>query len=157
MLSAIWTHCPRLHHGEHLDEGEHLYEEGGEVVTETPVRRFEAAARSTETFGRVLCTCRNHHFIVDGPVQNGCPGEELTPTELFISAVASCGVELIQVIAREKSFPHPTVSVKIQGMVDRARQPRDDVTVPTEVRLELKLSGVSRDQARELVESFKRR
>ena len=62
-------------------------------------RRYAVSARSTDTFGRVLCDCRDHHFVVDGPVQNGCPGEEVTPAELFLAGIASCGVELVQVFA----------------------------------------------------------
>ena len=49
------------------------------------VREYSLHAASTETFGRVLTSTRNHHFIVDGPVQNGCPGEALTPVELFLA------------------------------------------------------------------------
>ena len=59
------------------------------------IRESAAQARSTDTFGRVQCTARNHYFIVDGPVQNGCPGEAVTPGELFVSAIAACGVELV--------------------------------------------------------------
>ena len=58
------------------------------------IREYEAGANSTDVFGRVLCTARNHHFIVDGPLQNGCPGEEVTPAEIFLAGVAACGVEL---------------------------------------------------------------
>src|SRR5919199_1853827 len=53
------------------------------------LRRYVAHARSTDTFGRVLCSTRDQHFVVDGPVQNGCPGEAVTPGELFLSAAAS--------------------------------------------------------------------
>jgi uncharacterized OsmC-like protein len=69
------------------------------------LRSYEVEARSTETFGRVACRTRNHHLVVDGPVQNGCPGEEVTPAELFLMGVAACGVELLQVIARAESIP----------------------------------------------------
>jgi hypothetical protein len=48
-------------------------------MAQQEVRQYELQARSTETFGRVLCSARTHHFVVDGPVQNGCPGEAITP------------------------------------------------------------------------------
>ena len=105
------------------------------------VREYEARAQSAPTFGRVLCSARNHHFVVDGPVQNGCPGEEVTPPELFLSAVASCGVELLHVIARDGGVPLEHVTVRITGVVDRGNQPRADVTVFTAVRLSFELSG----------------
>jgi uncharacterized OsmC-like protein len=68
-------------------------------MAQTDVRRYSAQARSTETFGRVLCSARDQHFVVDGPVQNGCPGEAVSPGELFLAGVATCAVELVQVIA----------------------------------------------------------
>ncbi len=64
--------------------------------------KYDVQALSTDIFGRVLCSARNHHFVVDGPVQNGCPGEAITPAEMFLGGVAACGVELMQVIARGK-------------------------------------------------------
>src|SRR6187401_2347726 len=93
------------------------------------LREYDVAARSTDVFGRVLCNARTHHFVVDGPVQNGCPGEELTPPELFLSAVASCGVELVQVIARDTNVQIGPASVTIHGVVDRSRQARTDLTL----------------------------
>jgi len=127
------------------------------MTTPTMIREYEISAQSTAVFGRVLCSARNHHFIVDGPVQNGCPGEELTPPELFLSAVASCGVELVHVIARDEKVPVATVSVRAHGIVDRANQPRTDVTTFTRVELDFVLTGVDQKQATALVEGFKRR
>ena len=60
-------------------------------------RRYDVRARSTDMFGRVLWSCRDQHFVADGPVQNGCPGEAVTPAELFLAGIAACGVELVQV------------------------------------------------------------
>ena len=40
-------------------------------MADTDVREYAAQAASTDTFGRVLCSARDHHFVVDGPVQNG--------------------------------------------------------------------------------------
>lgn len=121
------------------------------------VREYELSAKSTDVFGRVLCSARNHHFVVDGPVQNGCPGEALTPPEVFLSGVASCGVELLQVIAREQGVPFERADVRLWAMLDRARQPRQDVTVFNAVRLEIELEGPDDAQAAALVEGFKRR
>lgn len=128
-----------------------------DMTTPSTIREYEVGAKSTDVFGRVLCNAREHHFIVDGPVQNGCPGEELTPPELFLSAVASCGVELVQVIAKDQNVPVSAVRVKIHGMLDRARQPRSDVTLFNAVRLDFELAGADASQAAALVEGFKRR
>ena len=126
-------------------------------MTSTTVREYTVQARSTDTFGRVLCSCRTHHFIVDGPVQNGCPGEAVTPPELFLSAIASCGVELLHVIARDEGIPLERVAVSVWGMIDRANQARSDVTVFNAVRLRFEVSGADGAQTAALIEGFKRR
>jgi uncharacterized OsmC-like protein len=126
-------------------------------MSQAQVRQYRVDARSTDVFGRVLCSARDHHFIVDGPVQNGCPGEELTPPELFLSAVAACGVELVHVIARDQSAKIDTVQLAVHGTVDRANQKRTDVTIFNAVRLEFQLSGTDGATAAQLVEGFKRR
>ena len=121
------------------------------------VRQYAAEAQSTDTFGRVLCTARDQHFVIDGPVQNGCPGEAVTPPEAFLTGVAACGIELLEVIARELSLPIPSASVRIEGIVDRDHPVRPDVTLFNEVRLRFSIRGVSREQANDLVERFKKR
>ncbi len=121
------------------------------------LRTYDVAARSTDVFGRVLCSARDHHFIVDGPVQNGCPGEAITPIEQFLSSIAACGVELVHVIARDTNVPLARVAVRIHGEVDRAKQSRTDVTTMNSVRLDFTLWGTDGAQAAALVEGFKRR
>ena len=121
------------------------------------MRRYAVDARSTDTFGRVLCSSRDHHFVVDGPVHNGCPGEELTPAELFLAGVASCGVELLQVIARAEALPLGRATVAIAGEIEPDRPVREDVTVFNSVRLRFEVEGVTAAQADLLVKRFKGR
>ncbi len=123
----------------------------------TTRRTTSVRAESAPTFGRVLCNAREQHFIVDGPVHNGCPGEALTPPELLFSAVASCGVELMHVIAREEGVPLERVSIRIEGTIDRDRQARTDRSHYNEVVLDIVLAGVTDEQAKGLVEGFQRR
>ena len=126
-------------------------------MPEANVRRYDVDARSTDTFGRVLCSARDHHFVVDGPVQNGCPGEELTPAELFLAGVAACGVELLHVLARDQDVPLRRVASTISGEMDAERPVRSDVTVFNRVRLALELEGVTAEQGELLVKGFKGR
>jgi uncharacterized OsmC-like protein len=121
------------------------------------LREFDVSARSTDIFGRVQCSARTHHFIVDGPVQNGCPGEEVTPVEVFLSAVAACGVELIHVIARDQQVPLRGVSVKIHAWNDRTKQTRTDVSTLNTVGIDFTLSGADDAQGAAVVEGYKRR
>jgi uncharacterized OsmC-like protein len=122
-----------------------------------PIREFTIGAKSTDVYGRVMCNARDHHFIVDGPVSNGCPGEELTPPELLLSSVGACGVELVQVIAKETNKTIGAVSVSVYGMLDRGNQSRPNVTVYNKVHMKFTVHGTDGATAAELVEAFKRR
>jgi uncharacterized OsmC-like protein len=126
-------------------------------MTQTDVREYATHAASTDVFGRVLAYARNHHFVVDGPVQNGCPGEAITPSELFLSSVACCGVELMQVLTKSQGVPLRGIAVDIQGTFDRSRPVRSDVSLFNSVRLHFRMSGVTEQQGRLLVEQFKGR
>src|SRR5882762_7281571 len=126
-------------------------------MTQAEVRRYKTGARSTETFGRVLVSARDQHLIVDGPVQNGCPGEAITPAEMFLSGVAACGVELIQVIAKQQDVPLRSISAAIEATQNQAAPVRPDVNLFNSVRVSLELGGVSQEQAEDLVDRFKRR
>ena len=121
------------------------------------IRNYAVHARSTDTFGRVLCNVRNHHFIVDGPVQNGAPGEEVTPAELFLTGIAACGVELLQSFAKAEQIPLRGVRVDISGMLDRGNPVRKDLSVMNTVHLRFELSGVSEAQGSLLIDRFKAR
>jgi len=126
-------------------------------MAQADIRQYEVTAASTDTFGRVLCGARNHHFIVDGPEQNGCPGEEVTPAEIFLAGVACCGVELVQVLAKSGNVPLSGIDVKISGTMDRSKPVRPDVTLFNSVRLNFRLRGPSDEQAEQLIETFKGR
>jgi uncharacterized OsmC-like protein len=126
-------------------------------MAQSQIRSYAVQARSTETFGRVLCNARNQHFVVDGPVQNGCPGEAVNPGELFLASVAACGVELVQVIAKEQQCAPRSIAVDIEGSMDRANPVRQDFTVFNAVQLRFRLAGVTQSEAEDLIERFKGR
>jgi uncharacterized OsmC-like protein len=120
-------------------------------------REYAVEGRSTDTFGRVLCSARDQHFVVDGPVQNGCPGEAVTPGEIFLAGVAACGVELLQVLARDDGIPLGQISVAVRGEMDLDNPVRPDVRVFNSVHVRFELDGVTREQGEGLVERFKGR
>lgn len=122
------------------------------------VVQYEARAKSTDTFGRAVCSVRDHHhFVVDGPLHNQCPGEAVTPGEVFLASIVSCGVGLMQVIAKEEGVSLAAARVTISGTVDRSKQVRPDLTLFNEVRLDFYLKGVTEAQGVQLVEKFKGR
>ena len=88
---------------------------------------------------------------------NGCPGEAITPTELFLSSVACCGVELVQVLAKAKAIPLGGIAVDIRGAFDLSRPVRPDVSLLNSVRLHFRMKGISEEHGRVLVEAFKGR
>ena len=126
-------------------------------MAESTSRHYAASARSTDTLGRVLCTARNHHFIIDGPVQAGFPGEAIGPAEAFLAGIASCGVELVQALARDDKLPLTGVKVGISGVMDRANPVRKDVSVFNSVELQFQLAGVTQSQGEDLIERFRGR
>ena len=85
----------------------------------------------------------------DGPVQNNCPGEAITPAELFLSGVGACGIELLQVIAKDRNVPLATARVTINGTIDRSKPVRPDVSLFNSVRIKFVLTGVTRSQGAE--------
>jgi uncharacterized OsmC-like protein len=112
---------------------------------------------STATFGRVLLNARDQHLVVDGPTTNGCPGEAITPAELFLGGVAACAAELVQVIAREQNLELAGVEAELAGTIDRAHVVRADVTVFRSAALHFTFHGVGDEDAATLVEAFKGR
>ena len=121
------------------------------------VRTYGVSARQTDVFGRVVCSARDQHFVVDGPVQNGCPGEAVTPVEVFLTGVAACGVELLQVLARQSELPLSSVAVDVTATLDRGAPVHPTYSVLNTVGVHFRLGGVSQDQGEELVKSFKGR
>jgi uncharacterized OsmC-like protein len=121
------------------------------------IREYDVRAVPTHTFGRVLVSCRDQHLVVDGPVQNGCPGEAATPGELFLAGVAACGVELVQVIARERGMDLTDISARVHGVMDPSNRVREDVNLFSAVTVDFELSGVGDADAALLIEAFKGR
>jgi uncharacterized OsmC-like protein len=123
------------------------------------MERHDYLVRSatTATFGRVLLSARDQHIVVDGPAQNGCPGEAMTPAELFLGGVAACAAELVEVIARQQDIDLAGVEAEMAGTIDRTQAVRSDVTVFSSAALRFTFRGVGDEDAAALVEAFKGR
>jgi len=76
---------------------------------------------------------------------------------MFLAAVAACGVELTQVIGRERGVEGAGVSADITATLDRSKPVRDGATVFNAVRLRFAFRGVAEEAAAELVDGFKAR
>jgi uncharacterized OsmC-like protein len=126
-------------------------------MTTTDGFEYVVRSASTATFGRVLLSARDQHIVVDGPAQNGCPGEALTPAELFLGGVATCAAELVGVIARQEGIALAGVEAEVAGAIDRAHARRPDVTLFSRAALRFTFHGPSPDEAANLVKAFKGR
>ena len=109
-------------------------------------------SRSSGVEGRSLNSARTNHFIVDEPAYNGGPGEALTPAEVFLSGVSSCGVLLVEAFARKDGVSLKGVSCHVDGIRTK-ENPADfqKVTVAFEIR------GVDTTTGEGLVEKYKAR
>jgi organic hydroperoxide reductase OsmC/OhrA len=76
---------------------------------------------------------------------------------MFLSGVAACSVELIQVFAKQNDITVTSVATNIEARQDPSAQPRQDVSLFTEVQIDIELGGVTKAQAEDLVARFKRR
>jgi len=84
-------------------------------------------------------------------------GEDVTPAELCRAGIATCGVELVQVFAREEELALGGGAVDIEGEIEPGNPVHPDVTVFNRVRMRFQLEGVTRDEAEHLVTRFKGR
>ena len=122
-----------------------------------PTREYVTTAVSTDIFGRMISTIRDHHIVVDGPVQNGCPGVAVTPAELFLAGIGNCAVELVQVIARETDTPVGRIETEVRGALGAGANPHPAVTLFDSVTLTVRFTGAAREDAERLVTAFKAR
>ncbi|MBI4494773.1 MAG: OsmC family protein [Chloroflexi bacterium] len=102
--------------------------------------------------GRSLSSARGHHFIVDEPAYGGGPGEALTPAEIFLAGVSSCGVLLVQSFAQQSGVPLQRAEAAIEGV----RQRNDPANFQS-VHVRFELLGPTQAQAEQLVEAYKHR
>ena len=72
-----------------------------------------------------------------------------------MSGVASCGVELIQVLAKSAGIQLRGIEVQIDGLMDRSKPVRPDVSLFNSVRLRFQMKAITEAEAKELVEKFK--
>jgi uncharacterized OsmC-like protein len=103
---------------------------------------------SSGTVGRSLNTVRNHHFVIDSPTI----GDEITSGDAFLAGISSCGVNLVEVLARDTGVPLGRTEVTIDGVRNRR-----DPSVFERIDLRFVLIGLNQGQAEDLVESYQRR
>jgi len=108
-----------------------------------------AVSQNTLVYGRTLNSARQHHFIIDGTRE---PREELTPVEVFLSAVSACCVQWVEQFAREDGVQLRRIEARISGVRSAAETNRFQ-----HVDLDVNGVGLSQSQLEDFVNRFTER
>ena len=116
-----------------------------------------AACYSSGTEGRAIVQARSNHLVTDDPatpLYNG-PGEAPSSLELFLSGIVSCAVLMLERIARSEGRSLGPLRAEMEA----ARDPNSPGQPPVldSARLTFVFTGMSREEAGQLVETFKGR
>lgn len=106
-------------------------------------------SQNTHVYGRTLNSTRSHHFIIDGTRD---PKEEVTPVEVFLSAVSACCVQWLEQFAREDDVHLDRVLASIRGTRDAGEPNRFQ-----RVEMRVRATGPTQAQLEGFVERFKGR
>ena len=112
---------------------------------------YKARSYSTGTLGRAICNARTHHFVSDNT-----GGDEVYSGELFLSGIAACAVNMVEMIAHDEEISLEWMDVGVESWRDLDKE-QGDRSVYDAIRVNFEMWGVADDQAYELVETWKRR
>ena len=104
---------------------------------------------SSGVVGRSLNSARTNHFVLDS---SSGPNEALNSAEAFLAGISSCGVNLIEMHARDTGVPLRGLQVAIEGVRTAARPATFQA-----IRMRFELHGVDQAQAEALVATYRER
>ena len=104
---------------------------------------------SSGMVGRSLNSARTNHFVLDS---SSGPNEAINSAEAFLAGVSSCGVNLIEMHARDTGVPLRGLHVTIEGIRSAASP-----GVFQAINMRFELQGVDQAQAEALVETYRSR
>jgi uncharacterized OsmC-like protein len=110
-----------------------IIEEQSTVSTADITKVF---AETTRTHGRLLVSANGRHFVSDTRPAVGGPGEAIQAGELLLSALASCGLGLIQAHASSRGIDLGEVRI-----ASAFRRHADDPTRYDYIRLTVTFEG----------------
>jgi len=111
---------------------------------------------SSGTPGRALCSARTNHFVADDLAAHGGPGEAINAAELFPSGITAGAVLMAERLARASNLPLKRAHVSMEGRID-TEAVREGPPVLDRAHMQFMLVGLTNAQAKELVETYKRR
>ena len=118
----------------------------------------QAETYSSGTPGRAINKVRANHFVIDDPAlpAYGGPGDAPNAGEYFLAGVTGCAVLMMERIARADGLPLKRVRVEMEASRDTEAQ-RPGPPVWDSARMTFHFAGLTREQAGQLVETFKGR
>lgn len=108
----------------------------------------EVISTSTHVPGRSLNQAGKHHLVIDSPSL----GEEIGSVDAFLAGISSCGVNVVELGAKELGIPLQRTEAKIEGV-----RPKADPSRFARIDLTFTLHGVTSDQATALVARYQQR
>lgn len=107
-------------------------------------------AETTSTHGRFIVSANAKHFVSDARASVGGPGEAVQAGELLLSALASCGLGLIQAYAKKEGLELGQI-----GIATSFKRHADDPTRYDYIRLLVGFdSHVSKDISDACIRNF---
>lgn len=112
---------------------------------------YEAKSYSTGIVGRSICNARNHHWVAENT-----GGDAVGAGEMFCASIAACAVNMVSTIAdkEDRALDGMEVSVALYRDFDKAQ---GEVSLYDSVRVQFEMWGVSDDDAKFLVKTWKQR
>ena len=112
---------------------------------------YQARTYSAGVPGRSICNARNHHWVSESP-----GGEALGAGELFCASMAACAVNMVERIAETEQRALGSMEVGVAVYRDKDKEP-GEVSIYDACRVQFEMWGVSDDDARFLVKTWKQR
>lgn len=111
---------------------------------------------STGILGRHIWSARHNHVVIDDSAAHDGPGDAPGAGELFLAGITGCATPMMERLARSSKAPLKRVEVSMEGLIDTEAK-REGPAVFESARLKFVMVGVNDTQAREMVETYKRR
>lgn len=112
---------------------------------------YEALSYSTGITGRSICNARNHHWVAENT-----GGEAVGAGELFCASIAACASNMVSTIAANEDRALSDIEVAVALYRDFDKAP-GEVSLYDAARVKFEMWGVSDDDAKFLVKTWKMR
>jgi uncharacterized OsmC-like protein len=112
---------------------------------------YQARCYSAGIVGRSICNARNHHWVAENT-----GGDAVGAGELFCASIAACAVNMVETIAAKEKRSLGGMDVSVAAYRDFGK-PAGDVSLYDAVRIKFQMWGVTDDDARYLVKTWKQR